>query len=569
MKDEHTKKEQKSGAGWLMRQYPWLVLGLVFLGLVFLNARYLEHWLDSDMAAEMMFSRLLAREGHLFGSANWYYSTEFRVLYTQLLMVPLFHLTGNWHLIRCITNVVFYLLVLGSYFYLMKPLHCERKKTILAAAVLILPFSETLMLHMEMGNTYLSHVILIFFCFGLFLRLQDPAAGKVLQVLRWCLFLLLSVIFGLSGVRYLFALEAPLVLACLLTAVRDEQFQRMRREPDAAQLRNFLHGRAFRNFVFACIGLLMTLAGYAGNVVFISHRYSFQTYGSTQFIDVYQGILTDRLQDTFGSLLMLFGYIPQKSVLSVRGLVTMAAFLMLFLLGYAAVRCRSYQNQQLRDQQSRDPYLQGQQFRPDGSCIESRTLLVTFFFTAFWLNTFVFVFTNSTIVPRYYITSVIFLVPVTVLYLTLEQKILDRRIFAFLLICCLGLATLKTTASMVTTDKNADRYGAITFLEQEHYHFGYATYWNGNITQELSNGQLELANLRELDAPVYFRWSSEAAYYSADAAQGKVFLLLTQEEAKTYHSAALLQAGKKVYDDGAFVVYTYDSNEEVRNYVEK
>ena len=42
------------------KYYPYVVLGGAFLVLLFWNAFYLEHWLDSDMAAEMMFSKLLA-----------------------------------------------------------------------------------------------------------------------------------------------------------------------------------------------------------------------------------------------------------------------------------------------------------------------------------------------------------------------------------------------------------------------------------------------------------------------------------------------------------------------------
>lgn len=92
-----------------------------FLLLVALNVFWGDHWIDSDMAAEMIFSRLLAQEGKWIATENWYYSTEFRVLYTQLIMTPLFHVLSDWHVIRVLTNVVTYLLMLGAYFYCMKP----------------------------------------------------------------------------------------------------------------------------------------------------------------------------------------------------------------------------------------------------------------------------------------------------------------------------------------------------------------------------------------------------------------------------------------------------------------
>ena len=80
------------------------VLGMLFL----LNCLYRLNWLDSDMAAEMRFSKLLAEEGRWFATPNWYYSTEFRVLYTQLIMGPLFRILDDWQVIRTITNMLSY-----------------------------------------------------------------------------------------------------------------------------------------------------------------------------------------------------------------------------------------------------------------------------------------------------------------------------------------------------------------------------------------------------------------------------------------------------------------------------
>lgn len=69
---------------------PYILLGATLLLLLGLNIISQDHWLDSDMAAEMIFSRILAGEHRIISTTNWYYSTEFRVLYTQLIMGPLF-----------------------------------------------------------------------------------------------------------------------------------------------------------------------------------------------------------------------------------------------------------------------------------------------------------------------------------------------------------------------------------------------------------------------------------------------------------------------------------------------
>ena len=57
-------------------------LGFSFVLLLVLNILWGQNWIDSDMAAEMVFSDLLGDTGHYIASPDWYYSTEFRILYT-------------------------------------------------------------------------------------------------------------------------------------------------------------------------------------------------------------------------------------------------------------------------------------------------------------------------------------------------------------------------------------------------------------------------------------------------------------------------------------------------------
>lgn len=519
--------------------YPYFVLGGVFLLLLFWNALYLENWLDSDMAAEMMFSKLLAEEGKLFATTSWYYSTEFRFLYTHLIMGPLFRICGSWHEIRMITNVIFYVLLLISYFYMMAELPVGKEKRILGGAVLLLPFSETMMLHMHMGNTYMSHVIILFFDLGLVLRLAGDREKRrsSYRLLLWAIYAVLSVICGVSGVRYMLALQCPLVLASIWYLAGSETFGALQKEIAKEKIKAVFSGEGLRFLVVSLAGIFFCMAGYGINVLYVSRTYSFQTYESTNFIDVYQGVFTERLQDAFGCLLMLFGYIPGKSVLSLRGIISIMAFLMLILLGYAALKVRKEQHPHKR-------------------------LVVLLFYSSFLLNSFVFVFTNSTLVPRYYITTVILLVPLVIFYLEEETRPLDRYLVAGLLCVCLLFATAKTGVSMMTTDKNAEKREVAQMLEEKGYTFGYASYWNANIIQELSNGKIELANLHREDDGSFtlFHWSSMQRYYEQGYPKGRVFLLLTEEEENALKGSGLLQAGRENFRESGYVVYDYETN---------
>jgi len=88
-------------------------------------------------------------------------------------------------------------------------------------------------------------------------------------------------------------------------------------------------------------------------------------------------VLFDRIQNAVGCLLMLFGYIPDKGFLSLRGVVTMAAFVLLGIYGYVTVKS-------------------GKMQRVTGF----RSLITLFLKVSFVLNLFVFIFTTSTMVPR-------------------------------------------------------------------------------------------------------------------------------------------------------------------------
>lgn len=524
----------------------WVVLAAVFLMLVLLNIFYHDNWLDSDMAAEMIFSRLLAEEREFLASGSWFYSTEFRVLYTQLFMEPLFLIFGSWHVVRAITNVLTYVLLLCSYFYMLKPLKVRRSTAVFTSALLLLPFSETFVTHVQMGNTYMPHMIILFFGFGMFLRLTGQRFEMVLKKmsLAGC-YLLLSLVCGLSGVRYMLALQGPLVLTALVYLLKSGEWSAYSREMTRVNRKKLFSEDRLQYLVFSVLGAAGAMAGYVLNVLVVARKYDFQTYEATNFISVYQGIFMERLQNTLGSLLMLFGYIPDKGFLSVRGLVTMTAFVMLGGIVFLLVRC------------SRELHSDGNKREE----VSRRKFLLWFFVTAFALNTFVFVFTTSTIVPRYYLTVFMFAVPLLAVYYEEERLPLNRFLVTVGLCGCMLLATGKTVFSFISTDKNEDKRAVAAFLQEEGYDFGYATYWNANIITELTDGDVEVANLQDVEELSYFLWSTPKKYYGEGYHDGKTFLLLTQDEVREFSASAAVREGRKVYEDGYYTVLEYDSTQ--------
>ena len=88
---------------------------------------------------------------------------------------------------------------------------------------------------------------------------------------------------------------------------------------------------------------------------------------------------------------------------------------------------------------------------------------------------------------------------------------------------------------------------------------------NANIITELTNGAVEIGNIGDPEHLEYFKWSSPMKYYEEGYHAGETFLLLTAEECAEYAEAPALKQGEKVYEDGSYTVYVFDSTEELMN----
>lgn len=523
--------------------------------LVVLNIFWGENWINSDMAAEMIFSKLLAEEGSWIASSNWYYSTEFRVLYTQLVMVPLHHILTDWQIIRVITNVIFYGLMLASFVFVCKPLRIKKRNMWMCALALFVPVSEAVMTHLQMGNTYMSHVILCFVTFGLFLRLskKDQNGRKSLNVVYVVSFAALCVILGISGVRYLLDLLVPLVITSAIFVMGSSAFKVFRQEPTIEHFIALCKLERLKYFFVSIAGMILGGIGYLINALFISKIYSFQTYDTTNFVVIRDGVFLDRVQKALGELLQMFGYIENRAFLSLRGLITFLAFVMIATLGYVWTKSMRYSL--VPGAVEDEPIEQ-----------EHQRFTVLFAGVSFVLHLFVFIFTTSTMVDRYFIPIAIFFLLTVAIYMEWERLAFDRVAVCLILGASLALAGVKTYYSFVTNDKNADRYDMAEYLVEEGYTFGYASYWNSNIMTEVSDGALEMANLWTMESLEDFRWSSKMSSY--EAKEGKVFLIAGADEFAALEEHGMMDKQEVIFENDSFKVLHFDSQEEFLAYRE-
>ena len=468
-------------------------LCLSFVLLLVLNILWGQNWIDTDMSAEMVFSDFLGDTGHYIASTNWYYSTEFRILYTQLIFVPLLKIIPSWAVVRVITNMITYVILILSYFFMMKGY--ERKYIYLTSAVLLLPISEAIAQHVQMGNTYMPHMILMFLSIGLVRRVEaEETAGR--KAIWYILLIVLSIICGASGVRYFLIIYAPLLITAFLRAyvkcgIKEGALKKWRGELGL--------------FKIAVVSSAAAFAGYIFNSIVIRQSYQFTTYETLSFATINNGIWYERVASVFGCLLEIFGYIPGGSVLSLRGVVTMIAFVLIVLM-YLLVKRTS------EDVFGGSGALGRDDVYTDADMADM--FFIHYFIAGFAVMAFFLTFTDTTLTPRYFSTCIYMALPILIIWLDRESEPAVKKVFILILAGCLALSTLKISYSMATNDKNEARREVVEYILSDPGKFGsrgYSFFADSNVLMELSDGKLTVKALTE-DSFSVFKWSTAVSF---------------------------------------------------------
>lgn len=129
-------------------------------------------YLDSDMASELALASHLAKEGALI-SSTWAYSTEVRVLSTQLVFTPLMALfPHNWRLVRTLGCLILQAALAASAYFCGRSLGARKRFALLFAGLSISVCSVVYAQMITMGAYYVPHAVLTNLYVGLTARLM-------------------------------------------------------------------------------------------------------------------------------------------------------------------------------------------------------------------------------------------------------------------------------------------------------------------------------------------------------------------------------------------------------------
>ena len=424
-------------------------------------------YLDSDMASELALASHLAKSHRLI-STDWVYSTEVRLLSTQLVFTPLMAMfPHNWQLVRTLGDLILLAILAGSTYFCARSLGARRQYALVFAGLSISACSIVYSQMILIGAYYVPHAVLTNLCVGMAARMMTMPRGRKRGLLFTGL-LALSILMGASSIRYPFCATIPIAAAAIWIFV----FPGREKE-------NLPRTRAqIRNCASACVVCLGSLIGFAAGQKILgrSFQYDAARYGGSRLTAFTSENLPDLIQETIGGLARLLGYREHSILISVHGIVSMGAILLPVLAALLAVRAVK------RAAREKDCRLR----------FGVITLIMSAVLTA---GTFVLV--ENLYLNRYWIPLITLSASVLAACLSSE----DNAVLSVLSVLAISGVVVLSSAMQIRESMaspeigESDRTRAAYLLEND-MDFGYATFWNANVLTELTDGEVEVVGIQ-------------------------------------------------------------------------
>lgn len=418
-----------------------VALFLLLAGLLIVIARFLwcNVWLtlNADEASEMVLAKILADEGSIL-SKNWYYSTELRVLNTNLIYALFFRLTDDWLSVRVFSTVTMIVLLLAAYFFMTWAWRIRTRYAALFSLMLVIPFSESYHTIVLRGAYYLPHITITFFTIGLaglFVRQKRAVA-----VAAAAASVVLAALAGMGGPRQILVLYLPLLAAAAVGfALNRENEQK-------------------RHLLFAALSFGGSVIGYAVNVLLLSRIYTFKDWEI-----LFTGFRFSRLEQLICGIINVFGYTEGKvfSFALVKNFIAGVWVLLTLFLIVHAVKNRK-------------------------TVARGYVMLALFTAAAYLIFSLLYLFTDMLYADRYWLPLTVMSFPLAAAFVSEygpKLRLLRLSAAAFVALCCLrGMAYYYRQWGDDQT-KGLRQLAAVAV--DEGYTAGYASFWRANVMIEL------------------------------------------------------------------------------------
>lgn len=535
----------------LFRSYACQIPKFLFFAAVMLSigtTYYVTgHILDSDASSELVLAHHLSQIRQPF-STDWIYSTELRVLNTQLIYAPLFCFLDNWHMVRFFGTLILQTIYIASFFYLIYEAGYGKDVFYLGASLLLLPVSVTYGRIVLYHCYYIPHIALSFFILALTLGFSKETSWKsLLFAFRFCALILFSFFGGLGGVRQLMITHAPLLLSIVTLAFIQDSHN------NTAKSAALLEPKQFSLLLYAFFSAFASLIGLLVNTNWLSKRFLFQDH-STNTLGI---IRSEELSNILYGYFHQFGFRDNVKMISLSGILSLGGiFAGIYILILSIKKLKARKNEaDIRKSILQIFFL-----------FYSAIMFAVFFITGKYS---VYSFT------LYFVLCLSWAVPLLVShFLNISHSTSFfhvKKLFPFLSVIFLLLNGLANTTFFIgnhlfeqpyeglieqNMNRKAEMTGVVNYLTENQYDVGYATFWECNIVTEISNGKVMMISIQfneGTDHIVYFDWLTLMPL-RVDP-QDKPFLLLRKDDQSIFNTSEISKYCSLAYEDSKYCVY--------------
>lgn len=543
MKKLHSRRRDLFPEFW-----PVFLFLLAFAASVVTTFYVSKNILDSDASSELVLSHYLAHSKDLILSKDWSYSTELRVLNTQLIYSTLFHFFSDWSFVRFCSAMCMQVILLISCGYLLYEAGFSKKVFFLSGSLLLLPVSVTYGRIVLYHCYYIPHLALSFFLLGLTLGFTKPIDRNSWKFwFRLVLLIVFSFVGGLGGVRQLMVTHAPLLL-CIVACCFLEDAK------EADKRKSSLFSPARLPLVTAA--LASTMASFIGlkvNTGILAEHYKFQH--QSEFL---LGLLpASELKEVFYGFFHNFGFREEIPMLSLMGILSIGGI-------FAGSYC---------------VYLSIRRFLAHAENRDIRKNLMCLFSLSVTLVTLVLLVISGEYGNYHYALYLVFSLPWAALLLASELEELPQELNFFragkllpILAAVLLLANGFVNVLFFNGNEKFDQTyeglhfrnmhikdelsGAVNFVAENGYDIGFATFWNSNIVSEITDGRIRMVNvclIPQLDCIIYDNWLTFASYQEQPAE--KPFMMMEVSEFEDFARTEAYENCTLVYRDEHYCVF--------------
>ena len=485
----------------------WIIIGIL-VNTIFVCV-YGSRMVDSDMSVEMILADFL-NETHSIISKDFFYTTELRVFNIQwLFRIGLFLFPNQWYLARSVGMFLLYLCFIGSLYLLCK--NCELKEMgYWCMAISLWPIGTLYWFLSLYGGYYLFYATLSIMIVALIIK-------PIQKWWMWLILLILSIGSGLNGVKQMFLTFGPLVVAGMISSIREKK------------------GNDF--LLQSLIGALLNAIGILINK-FVFHDYHFYQY-LNQMDEMDLSIQPQDFLRVFKDFFELFGYEGRISLLHLDGIGSLIG------IGFGIFIVISFIYLWMKQKELNPPQKD----------------FLSYFSFAILLDGIIFVvmkeFYNGTFwvghVPMVWVLMSLFILIYT------KDKVPLERMFKVIISIAVFFLSYLTIHQELQYPFRAKKglYEVKNYLLERGYQEGYATFWSAHALTELSSGKIDTWAIDDYESLDGYPWGQKASHVNQKPTT-RAFLLLDKRE--EYSNMPYYDTQKIVYEDEYYIVIDNPEN---------